>query len=110
VLRRQRRAVPPRAASTFWDDLAAGEINLLRGAVHRHAAEEREVLSRSPKRTGIAWWRAYCPRSFADYSALVRQQRDRLTSPPLRLAADLMLVPVRRGRTLLRSAPVGLRI
>ena len=95
----------------FAEDHVAGAINLMRGILHRYLDEERRAVDRpAGERTGIAWWRAHCPRAFTDFTALVQQQRGRLSSARLRLASDLMLVPVRRGRTLLRSAPVGLRI
>jgi hypothetical protein len=99
-------------ALDFWDDLADDRINLLRGVVHRHPTEEARVLATAamPAVRGTGWWRRMCPQSFSEFAALIAEQRAAITVKPLLLICDVMLAPMRRGATLIRSVPVGLRV
>ncbi|WP_406368240.1 hypothetical protein OG788_46780 [Streptomyces sp. NBC_00647] len=96
----------------FWDDLAKGRTNVVVGLVKRHPAEREKVLqTASPtSRARLGWWRRNCPDSFGELVHLIEEHQARLNAPSLRLAADLMLVPARRGSLPLRSTPVGLRL
>ena len=106
----------------FWDDLATDRANILHGIVLRHPAEQQKVqriaeeraLSGAEsagrrERTGLRWWRENCPESYSEAATLIDGHRSRLTSPRLRLAADLVLVPAWHGRIATSGATVGLR-
>ncbi|NUW35566.1 hypothetical protein HTZ77_29655 [Nonomuraea sp. SMC257] len=96
----------------FWDDIAHGRLNILHGLLRENAAEHERVMACAATRraAGLRWWRATCPTSFERHCDLLREHRRCVTSPPLRLACDLMLVPVALRRPVLHTAPVGLRI
>ncbi|NUT05377.1 MAG: hypothetical protein HOV76_18040 [Hamadaea sp.] len=95
----------------FWDDLRSDRINIVRGVLHRSPTEEALVLRRagSMDSTSISWWRHHCPATYVALSTLLADYRRHATAPSMTLAADLMLLPARWGRTVIRAAPVGLR-
>ncbi|MEU8927639.1 hypothetical protein AB0D10_43180 [Kitasatospora sp. NPDC048545] len=96
----------------FWDDLANRRTNVMVGLVYRHPIEREKVLQAAGQRprARLAWWQQNCPNSFGELAHLIEEHRARLNTPSLRLAADLVLVPARRGSLPLHSTPVGLRI
>ncbi|MEO3808359.1 hypothetical protein ABGB17_05090 [Sphaerisporangium sp. B11E5] len=96
----------------FWDDLAAGRINLLASLIREHPDEYQQLTVTAPqqRRTGIGWWRATCPASFERFTALVSEHKAAVLAPSLSLACDIMLVQVRQGAPMLRGAPAGIRV
>jgi hypothetical protein len=96
----------------FWEDLSGGQINMLRGVLHRHPEEEAKILATMPSAAtrGVRWWRFTCPESFKEFATLIGEQRAGITSKPLLLICDLMLAQMTRGRTAIQSVPVGLRV
>jgi hypothetical protein len=96
----------------FWEDLGCGRINILLGVLHSRTDEVGTVTRESGRieTAGIAWWRRRCPRAYAELTRLFADHYDRVRAPSLRLASDLLLLPPRWGRTVIRSGQVGLRI
>jgi hypothetical protein len=95
----------------FWPDSQQHRINLLDGFIRQYPEELARISlsSGAPVKAGIGWWAAACPCAVRDFSAALDEHLRRLTTPELRKAAEIALVPALRGWQVVKPESLSIR-